>query len=488
MHAADLPITALRELLDSRLLSSAELADACIVRTEAASALNAYASFDAEALRSQARQADARIAAGERLPLLGVPVALKDNIDAVGWPCAAGTGALQGRAPAADAELVLRLRAAGALVAGKAGMHELAFGITNHNAVSGAVHNPWDAERIPGGSSGGSGAVVAARLVPAAIGTDTGGSVRVPAALCGVVGLRPTVGRVPGAGIAPISATRDTGGPLARSVRDCALLDAVLSGDSSPLPAISLRGLRLGVPLDPCWDDLDDGVRACAEAALAALRAAGAELVEMALPGVAEASAEAGFPIALYEFVRDMRHYLDSRRRGITLEQLIAGVGRCDPRGGVPPGAAIAQPAATPVPRRLRAAAHQRVDFPDHAAHRSAHRRRRDGDAQRPRAADLSDLHPQHRPGQQRRPARNHAAVRAGRRAAGGPGAGWAGWQRPPAAGHRRGGGSRAAAGATGATRHLIFNDEGAPPWTADSFSPPPPPPVLRPGHSPPMR
>jgi mandelamide amidase len=177
--------------------------------------------------------------------------------------------------------------------------------------------------------------VVAARLVPAAIGTDTGGSVRVPAALCGVVGLRPTVGRVPGAGIAPISATRDTGGPLARSVRDCALLDAVLSGDSSPLPAISLRGLRLGVPLDPCWDDLDDGARACAEAALAALRAAGAELVEMALPGVAEASAEAGFPIALYEFVRDMRHYLDSRRRGITLEQLIAGVGSPDVIGAV---------------------------------------------------------------------------------------------------------------------------------------------------------
>jgi Asp-tRNA(Asn)/Glu-tRNA(Gln) amidotransferase A subunit family amidase len=335
MHAADLPITALRELIDSRLLSSAELAEECIARTATAASLNVYASFDAEALRVQARQADARLAAGERLPLLGIPIALKDNIDAVGWPCSAGTGALQGRAPKADAELVGRLRAAGALIAGKLGMHELAFGITSHNTVTGAVHNPWDQERIPGGSSGGSAAVIAARLVPGAIGTDTGGSVRVPAALCGVVGLRPTVGRVPGGGIAPISATRDTGGPLARSVRDCALIDAVLCGESAPLPAVSLRGLRLGVPRSPFWDDLENGVQERADAALAALRGAGVDLVEMDLPGVAEASAEASFPIALYEFVRDMRQYLGSRQRGITLEQLIAGVGSPDVAGAV---------------------------------------------------------------------------------------------------------------------------------------------------------
>jgi mandelamide amidase len=335
MHAADLPITALRELIDSRSISSVELAEECIARTAAAAALNVYASFDAEALRVQARSADARLAAGERLPLLGIPIALKDNIDAVGWPCAAGTGALQGRAPGADAELVGRLRAAGALIAGKLGMHELAFGVTNHNAVTGAVHNPWDRECIPGGSSGGSGAAVAARLVPGAIGTDTGGSVRVPAALCGVVGLRPTVGRVPGGGIAPISATRDTGGPMARSVRDCALVDAVLCAESAPLPAVKLRGLRLGVPRSPFWDDLDAGVQECADAALAALRGAGVELVEMGLPGVAEAAAEASFPIALYEFVRDMRQYLSSRQRGITLEQLIAGVGSPDVAGAV---------------------------------------------------------------------------------------------------------------------------------------------------------
>lgn len=347
MLAADLPITALRELLDSRMLTSLDLADQLIARTDAAVALNAYVSFDAAALRAQARQADQRIAAGERLPLLGIPIALKDNIDAVGWPCAAGTAALQGRKPTADAELVRRLRAAGALIAGKANMHELALGITNNNAVTGAAHNPWDVTRIPGGSSGGSGAVVAARLVPAAIGTDTGGSVRVPAALCGVVGLRPTVGRVPGEGIAPIATTRDTGGPLARSIADCALLDAVLTGVPNAAASAGLKGLRLGLPRSPFWDDLDSGVREVAESALTRLREAGAELVEMDLPGIAQASSEAGFPIALFEFVRDMRHYLASRERGVTLAQLIAGVGSPDVAGVVGPllaGGAIPEP------------------------------------------------------------------------------------------------------------------------------------------------
>lgn len=337
MHAADLTITELRKLLDNREISSLDLVNQFIARTETASALNVYASFDAAALRAQALMADERIAAGERLPLLGIPIALKDNLDAVGFPCAVGTGALRGREPKSDAELVRRLRAAGALISGKANMHELAFGITNNNAVTGAVHNPWDASRIPGGSSGGSGAVVGARLVPAAIGTDTGGSVRVPAALCGVTGFRPTVGRVPGEGIAPISATRDTGGPLARSIGDCALLDSVLTGDPAPLAVASLKGIRIGVPRSPFWEDLEPGVRTVADGALNLLRHAGAELVDIELPGLGAANAEAGFPIALFEFVRDMRDYLASRERGITLEELIAGVGSPDVMGAVGP-------------------------------------------------------------------------------------------------------------------------------------------------------
>ena len=337
MKLTQLGVAELRRQLQAGTVTSVALADALIARTEAHAALNGYVAFDAEALRAQARAADARIAAGEDLALLGVPVALKDNIDAVGLPSGAGTGALHGLHPARDAEVVRRLRAAGALVAGKTGMHELAFGITTNNSVTGAARNPWDPSRIPGGSSGGSGVVVAAGLVPAAIGTDTGGSVRVPAALCGVVGLRPTVGRVPGQGIAPISSTRDTAGPIARSVADCALLDRVLADGGEPLAPVALAGLRLGLPRSPFWETLEPGVQAVADAALERLRAAGVQLVEVALPGLAELNGATGFPIALFEFVRDMGRYLREAGRGIDLRQLVDGIGS-------PDVAAIARP------------------------------------------------------------------------------------------------------------------------------------------------
>ena len=332
MELIDRTATEIGAALEQGSGRSVELVEQWIARTEAASTLNCYVAFDAAGLRAQAAEADARRLAGDRRPLLGIPVALKDNIDASGFPCGAGTGALHGRHPQGDAELVRRLRAAGALIPGKLGLHELAFGITTNNAVTGAVRNPWDTTRIPGGSSGGSGAAVAARLVPVAIGTDTGGSVRVPAALCGVAGLRPTVGRVSADGIAPISVTRDTPGPLARSVADLALLDGVLTGDASPLPVVSLRGLRLGLPQSYFWEDLDDGVRARADAAVATLRSAGAEFVPVDLPGLAQLDGEVSFVVALYEFVRDMTAYLRDRSRGIGFEQLIAGIGSADVR------------------------------------------------------------------------------------------------------------------------------------------------------------
>ncbi|KQW64928.1 indoleacetamide hydrolase [Variovorax sp. Root411] len=330
MHITELGVAGLRRAFRAGSLTSTELAEALIARTEAQAALNGYVAFDAEALRAQARDADARIAAGEDLPLLGVPVALKDNIDAAGLPCSAGTRALLGLHPARDAELVQRLREAGALIAGKANMHELALGITTRNDVTGASRNPWNPERIPGGSSGGSGVVVAAGLVPAAIGTDTGGSVRVPAALCGLVGLRPTVGRVSGRGIAPISLTRDTAGPIARSVEDCALLDRVLTGSIQPVVAASLQGVRLGIPGPGFWDDLEAGVRDVAQDAVDRLRAAGAQFVEVPLPALAAFNEAAGFPIALYEFVRDMADYLRSAERGVDLASLVEAVGSPD--------------------------------------------------------------------------------------------------------------------------------------------------------------
>src|SRR6185436_6272213 len=153
--------------------------------------------------------------------------------------------------------------------------HELAYGITNHNAAFGAARNPYDPSRIPGGSSGGVGVAVAARMAPAGIGSDTGGSVRIPAALCGIVGFRPTTGRWSQQGIVPISHTRDTAGPMARSVADCALLDAVVTG-STAAPAATLSGVRLGIPRGHFWQTLDSETARLLEAVLGQLEDAGA--------------------------------------------------------------------------------------------------------------------------------------------------------------------------------------------------------------------
>ena len=184
-----------------------------------------------EQVRAAAAAADERRAGGGPLgPLHGVPLALKDNLDTADMPTTGGTPGLRGSRPARNAPVVQRLLDAGAIVFGKANLHELAYGITNNNAGFGAARNPYDRTRIPGGSSGGVGAAVGARIVPGGIGSDTGGSVRVPAALCGIVGFRPTTGRWPQAGIVPISHTRDTAGPMTRSVADCVLLDRVVTG------------------------------------------------------------------------------------------------------------------------------------------------------------------------------------------------------------------------------------------------------------------
>jgi indoleacetamide hydrolase len=195
----------------SGALSAQALAEALLKRCAAAAPLNAFISLEPERVRAAARAADDLQRRGNKLgPLHGVPLALKDNFDTADYATTAGTPALAAHRPRRDATVVARLRAAGALVLGKANMQELAFGPTSNNAAFGPVHNPYDRARIPGGSSGGTGAAVAARLAPAGLGTDTGGSVRVPASLCGIVSLRPSMLRWPQAGIVPISHTRAT--------------------------------------------------------------------------------------------------------------------------------------------------------------------------------------------------------------------------------------------------------------------------------------
>ena len=234
----DLGVVAATEAIRRGDISAEALAAALLKRAESLAALNAFTALEPARALEAARAADRARSAGAPLgPLHGVPIALKDNIDTADLPTSAGTPLLRDHRPRRNAAVAQALFGAGAILFGKAGMHELAFGITSNNAAFGAIRNPYDHSRIPGGSSGGSGAAVGARILPASIGSDTGGSVRIPAAFCGVFGFRPTLQRWSQAGIVPIAATRDTAGPLARCVADLALLDAVVTGVAPQLEA-----------------------------------------------------------------------------------------------------------------------------------------------------------------------------------------------------------------------------------------------------------
>ncbi|MCO1656086.1 amidase family protein [Pseudonocardia humida] len=269
-------------------------------------------------------------------PLAGIPVAVKDNLDTHDLPTTGGTPALARSRPGRDHHAVARLRAAGAAVVGKTNLHELAFGITSNNAAYGQVRNPHDPSRTAGGSSGGSAVAVATGVVPLALGSDTGGSVRVPAAHCGLVGWRPTVGRWGSERAVPISRTRDTAGVLATTVADAALVDELVTGD--PVAAAPERRLRLGVPRPGFYDDLHPEVAECVERALDRLADAGVELVETEVPGAHELDAECGFAIVFFEVARDLPAYLATLpgpERELTLADVLAGAATPDVRGAL---------------------------------------------------------------------------------------------------------------------------------------------------------
>jgi aspartyl-tRNA(Asn)/glutamyl-tRNA(Gln) amidotransferase subunit A len=272
-----------------------ELTESFLGRLDEAHSLHAMITVTPELALAQAREVDERRGRGERLPLDGMPIVLKDNIDVAEVPTTVGSRLFAGRVAREDAEVTRRLRAAGAVILGKANMHELAFGATSANEAFGPVVNPAAPDRIPGGSSGGSGAAVAADLCLAAIGTDTGGSVRLPASLCGVSGIRPSYGAVSNRGVQPMAASLDTVGPLARAVTDVRSLLAVLAGFDPDDPTSSnrpialdgvdeVRAMRVGV-VEAFLAAADPGVASCVRWLAEVLDDLGASLTEIELPG-----------------------------------------------------------------------------------------------------------------------------------------------------------------------------------------------------------
>jgi len=295
-----LTIAQAADLVRQRQLSPVELTQACLARIEAVdSRLNSFITVTADEALAAAREAESAIAGGRyRGPLHGIPVALKDIFGLAGVRMTAASRILADNVSAEDAEATARLKAAGAVIIGKLNMHEFAFGATGINPHYGPAHNPWDTERITGGSSSGAGAAVAAGECAAALGTDTGGSIRIPASLCGVVGLKPTYGRVSRRGVLPLSWSLDHVGPLTRTVEDAAIVLQAIAGrdegdaSSSPAPVPDyrsalrdgLRGLRIGVPSHFFFDTLEPGVEEAVRRAIAALEGLGATLEEVSLP------------------------------------------------------------------------------------------------------------------------------------------------------------------------------------------------------------
>lgn len=275
------------DLLRARKVSPVELTQACLRRIEKLDpALNAFITVTAESALTCAREAEAQISSGGwKGPLHGVPVAVKDLLDTAGVRTTAGSALFKERVPQQDAEVVRRLKSAGAVLLGKLNMHEFAYGASSVFSHFGAVHNPWNPAYTPGGSSGGSAAAVAAQLCYAAIGSDTGGSIREPAAYCGIVGLKPTYGRVSTSGAIPLSWSFDHLGPMTRTVTDAALLLQVLAGYDpedpgsidQPVPdyaaglADSTGALRLGIPRDYFYVDLHPDIHTAMQAALGVL-------------------------------------------------------------------------------------------------------------------------------------------------------------------------------------------------------------------------
>jgi aspartyl-tRNA(Asn)/glutamyl-tRNA(Gln) amidotransferase subunit A len=277
------PLGEIARSLRRRTVSPLELVDAYSRRIEQARGLHAFITLPGERARQEARRAERRLWRGETGALLGVPIAVKDLFATRAMRTTAGSRILRDWVPSRDAAAVARLRAAGAIIFGKTNLHEFAYGVSNANPWWGVARNPHDSTRSPGGSSGGSAIAVVAGLCAGALGSDTGGSIRVPASLCGCVGLKPTFGTIPLEGTVPLGWSLDHAGPLARTVADASLLLEVLTGADAGGRArrVSTRGLRVGVLKGPIVQKVQPRVSHLVEAAAAALRRRGLRVREV---------------------------------------------------------------------------------------------------------------------------------------------------------------------------------------------------------------
>ena len=311
-------IAELADLLKTREVSSVQLTNNCLARIEELnSALNAFITITADSALAQATEADEEIRRGRwRGPLHGIPLGLKDLIDTAEVLTTAASGLFKDRVPKQDADVVSRLKAAGAVLIGKQNLHEFAYGGSSLVSYYGDVRNPWNVAHISGGSSGGSAAAVSAGLCYGAIGTDTAGSIREPAALCGVVGLKPTYGRVSVRGVIPLSPSLDHVGPIARTVADAAImLHAIVDGgkgdgsDGVKFSAQGMKPLRIAVPRKFFYEGLDSEVESAVEEALSVLQTLGHENREIDLPVPQDRTLQSGEAYAYHaKFVRESPH------------------------------------------------------------------------------------------------------------------------------------------------------------------------------------
>ncbi len=299
-----------------------DYAKALLRRCERGAALNAFISIDPEQLLEGARAADLKRQAGAPLGALhGVPLAVKDLILTKDLPTTGGTNALRNFRPKEDAPVLTRLFEQGALLLGKNNTHELGLGWTNNNEAFGPARNPYDLSRVPGGSSGGTAVATASRMAPAGMGTDAGGSIRVPAGLCGVVGLRPTWGRYPRGGLVTTQPSFGTSGPMARSVADLVLLDSVIMGETFVLAPTNLASVRLGVPRGYFYNNIDPATAEIIETALRKLQDAGVTLIEADIPELLEVPATY-FAIAQTEAKAAFTKFLQDNGTGVTFDEV----------------------------------------------------------------------------------------------------------------------------------------------------------------------